>query len=179
MNGCATESICGGALLLVLAELVLLTQGFDHECRLFGNKGLLGSDGGRSLTTLGCFLSSLVELLADVVLGQGIIVGETLELVIRALLVAELGECLSFARLPALLSEELSAAKGQCVGVEFHHRSEVLQGVLLLNGAANALDGRADLGLDLIRVDKAGDVGVVHDVLRKGVANLLGGLAAD
>lgn len=79
----------------------------------------------------------------------------------------------------ALLSKELGAADGQRVGVELDHGTKVLEGVLLQALAHDGSLGGADLALNLIGVDDAGNIRVGHDTTGEGEARLLGGLAVD
>ena len=63
----------------------------------------------------------------------------------------------------AHLSRHTLGALDLChVRVQLEHGAEVLEGVALLGGLGETLAGRADLGLDLIRVDDARKVRVVH-----------------
>ena len=54
------------------------------------------------------------------------------------------------------------------VRVELEHGTQVLERVALLRGLGESLASSAHLSLDLVRVDDAGEVGVVHDGAGKG-----------
>lgn len=76
-------------------------------------------------------------------------------------------------------TQNLSTLDGLGIGVETEHGTVVAQRVLLLLATAGALGtGGTGNGLDLVRVDETGDIGVGDDGSGKGVTRLLqrGGL---
>jgi hypothetical protein len=82
-----------------------------------------------------------------------------------------------FAEFAGLFGEHFSATESLGIGVQTDKDSHVLERILSLGKGAldNGLPGGADDGLDLVRVDETGKIGVRHDGSGERVLLLEGG----